>query len=78
MIGFADDLAILVVAKHPESLELYGGETVNPIKVKLLTVKLDWTDEHAVLNTSGRTNSTVKIRIGNHEVASKSIIRYWG
>lgn len=31
MISFADNLALMVVPKHPKDIELYGSETIQTI-----------------------------------------------
>ena len=80
LIGFADDLAVVAIAKHPEDVELYANEAIHTIKSWLRMAKLDLADEktEAVLITNRRKNNTVTIRVGNREVVSKSVVKYLG
>ncbi|CAD7093684.1 unnamed protein product [Hermetia illucens] len=80
LIGFADDLAVVAIAKHPENVELYANEAIHTIKSWLRMAKLDLADEktEAVLITNRRKNNTVTIQVGNREVVSKSVVKYLG
>lgn len=68
MVSFADDLVVVVISKYPDSLQLYGIETINVIKSWLPVVKLDLADEKAgrILIFNPRKSKTVKIRVSNH------------
>lgn len=63
LIVFAGNLAVIVVAKHPEVGEFYGNETIHDIKSWLQMVKLYLADEttEAVLITNSKKSNTVKI-----------------
>lgn len=80
LIGFADDLAVAVIAKPSKDVELYGNETIHVIKAWLQIVKPDQADEkmEEVPITNCWKKNNVKIRVGNHQVILKSITRYLG
>ena len=80
IIGFADDLAVVVVAKQPEDVEMYANETISAIKAWLEMVQLDLAEQktEAVLITNRRKRNTINIRVGGHVITSKPVIKYLG
>lgn len=44
LIGFSDNLPVVVVTKHREYVELYGSKTIHVIKAWLQMIKLNLTD----------------------------------
>ena len=80
IVGFADDLAVVVAAKHPEDVEVYATETVRAVKSWLEKAGLTLADAktEAVLITKRRKNNTVKVEVGGHTVVSKPAIKYLG
>lgn len=80
LISFIDDLAVVVVAKQLQNVELYGRETIHATKAWLQMLKQDRVEykTEAVLITNRRKDNAVKTWVGNHEVVSKSIVGYLG
>lgn len=71
LIGFVDDLE-----KHPEDVEIYTSETIYAIKMWLPMVNMDLADKQMKAVSLFTIVYTVKIRVVNHEIISKLIIRY--
>lgn len=67
MIGFTDDLAVVVIAKQFVNMELYGSKTIHGIEVWLRMVKLYLASEKtkAVIITNRKKTKSIQIRVGN-------------
>ena len=76
-VGLADDLAVVVVAKYLEEVELIANESVDIIRRWLDSVGLTLADHKTeVLLVSRRKEVTVKV--GSQAVESKDEIKYLG
>ena len=80
MVGYADDIALVVVAKHLEDAELYSCEAISAVKGWLESSGLTLAEEktEAVLITKRRKRNFARIQIGNHIITSKPAIKYLG
>ena len=80
IIGFADDVAVTVVAKHKEELVLTCNHVVRDIQ--------NWLDRHGLqlaehktevmLVTSRKVTETITIKVGKEEITSKPHLKYLG
>lgn len=77
---YADDVAILIVAKHLNELVLAFDITYERISQWMRTVCLELAEHktEAVLITSRKKIETITLRIGGHEITSKPSLRYLG
>lgn len=80
IVGFADDIALVVMARHLKEVELYANEAVNKISSWLDAAGLQLAEHktEAVLICNRRRHQTVVIRVGQHEITSKRQIKYLG
>ena len=80
IIGFADDIAVVVQARNLEDVQLYTNETIRTIKLWLESAKLKLAEHktEAVLISSKRATEVLKIRVGSIEIASVDAIKYLG
>lgn len=80
IFGFADDIALVTVAKHIHEIETATNEAVAKIKDWLVSAGLELADHktEAVLITSRKTIEYVNIRVGNQNIRSKEAIKYLG
>ena len=79
-VGFADDLAILVTAKHLDEIEMTANESVEIVKGWMDSVGLALAEQKTeVLLVSGRKKmEKATVKVGLHAVESKDEIRYLG
>lgn len=79
-VGFADDLAILVTAKHLDEIEMIANDSVEVVKGWIDSVGLALAEHKTeVLLVSGRKKmERVIVNVGAHAVESKDEIRYLG
>ncbi|CAB0034397.1 unnamed protein product [Trichogramma brassicae] len=77
IVGFADDIAITVVAKHLDLVEFYSNET---IRLALTELGLQTADQktEVLLVTSRKVTETITVRAGGHYITSAPCIRYLG
>ncbi|CAD7081162.1 unnamed protein product [Hermetia illucens] len=80
VVGYADDIALVVVAKHLEDAELYSSEAISAVKCWLESSGLTLAEEktEAVLITKRRKRNYACVRVGNHIITSKPAIKYLG
>ena len=80
IVGFADDVAIVVVAKLKDEVEHLCNETIAIIQQWLSKVGLQLAEckTEAVLTTSRKKRETITIQVGNAEIISKPCIKYLG
>ncbi len=80
IIGFADDIAIVVSAKHLDEIEMVANETISIVKNWLESVGLELAEHktEAVLISSRKKRDTVSFKVGNHVIKSKESIKYLG
>lgn len=79
-MGFADDLAVLVVAKHLEDVELFADESVEIVRKWMKSVGLALADHktEVLLVSKRKIMEKITVTVGNHVVESKDEIRYLG
>lgn len=74
IVGFVDDLNIVVSAQPLENVNVYSTEPVRAVKAELEKVRLTLVNEkiEAVLITDRRKKIIMKVEIGGHTVVSMS------
>lgn len=79
-VGLADDLAILVVAKHLEEVQLIANRSVETIRKWLDSVGLTLADHktEVLLVSRRKVREKVTVTVGDHAVESKEEIKYLG
>lgn len=80
VIGFADDIAIVVVAKSIEEIEVVANEAISVIESWLHSVGLNLAEHktEAVLISSRKKVESVTVNVGRHTILSKDSIKYLG
>ncbi|CAD7080109.1 unnamed protein product [Hermetia illucens] len=80
VVGYADDIALVVVAKHLEDAELYSSEAISAVKCWLESSGLTLAEGKtgAVFITKRRKRNYACVRVGNHIITSKPAIKYLG
>lgn len=80
IVGFADDIAVVVVAKMKEDVEQICNETIETIGHWLSSTGLRLANHktEAVLISSRKHQETIKLDIGEHQVISQPTVRYLG
>ena len=80
IVGFADDIAVVVIAKFTEEVTRICNQSVDIIRRWLLSVGLHLAEHktEAVLISSRKLRENIKIRIGDQEITSQPVIRYLG
>lgn len=79
-IGFADDIAIVVVAKYVEEVTLIANEAIMTIRRWLLSAGLQLADHktEAMLVTSRKTRENITLTVGDYRITSGPSLRYLG
>ena len=79
-VRFADDVAVVAVAKHREEVTLIANKAVATVRQWLTSVGLQLADHktETVLITSRKKRETITLRVGNQEIHSQSSLRYLG
>ncbi|CAB0032526.1 unnamed protein product [Trichogramma brassicae] len=80
IVGFADDIAVTVVAKHLDLVEFYSNETIRLVRAALTDLGLQTADQktEVLLVTSRKVRETITLRAGDHYITSAPCIRYLG
>lgn len=80
IVGFADDIAVVAVAKHTHEIEAAANEAIRRIKGWLENAGLELADHktEAVLISSRKKLERLKIRVGDQMIESKDAIKYLG
>lgn len=80
IIGFADDIAVVVVAKHLDEVEMYARESIKQIKEWLDRAGLELAEHktEAVLISSRKKLEVAKVKVGRSTICSKRVIKYLG
>lgn len=80
LIGFADDIAVIAVAKYIHEVEAALNEAVDVIKRWLATAGLELADHktEAVLITGRKVAETMTIRVGQEHITSTEKLKYLG
>ncbi|CAL1677346.1 unnamed protein product [Lasius platythorax] len=80
LVAFADDVAVVIVAKHLEEINFVFDETFAKIRrwMESVGLKLAEHKTEAVLIISKKQVETITLRVGDYELTSQSFIRYLG
>ncbi|KMQ84101.1 reverse transcriptase, partial [Lasius niger] len=80
LVAFADDVAVVIVAKHLEDINFVFDETFAKIRrwMESVGLKLAEHKTEAVLIISKKQVETITLRVGDYELTSQSFIRYLG
>ena len=79
-VCFADDTAVVAVAKYLEEIEQLCNETISIIRKWLSSVGLELAGQktEALLITSRKQKESITLTVGKHEIASKPSLKYLG
>ncbi|KMQ82443.1 hypothetical protein RF55_22966, partial [Lasius niger] len=80
LVAFADDVAVVIVAKHLKEINFIFDETFAKIRrwMESVGLKLAEHKTEAVLITSRKKVETITLRVGDYELTSQPFIRYLG
>lgn len=80
IVGFADDIAVVVTAKHLTEVELSANVVIERIKQWLENAGLSLAEHKtdAVLISSRKVKELINIQVEQHTIVSKLAIKYLG
>lgn len=80
LVAFADDVAVVLVAKYLEELEAAFSITIRRIRQWMQSADLSLAEHktEALLVSSRKKMETITIRVGDHDITSQPHIRYLG
>lgn len=80
IVGFADDIAVVTVAKTIDEMETTTNEAIRMIKCWLQNAELELADHktEAVLITGRKKTEYMTVTVGDTEIRSKDSVKYLG
>lgn len=80
VVGFADDIAVVIVAKTISEMEATTNEAVRQIRLWLQNAELELADHktEAVLITGRKKMEFMTLTVGDTEIRSKQSVKYLG
>lgn len=80
VVGFADDVAVVVVEKFLDDITYTANKAVHTIRKWLASVGLQLADNktEVVLVTSRKVRETITLTVGEHDITSLPSLRYLG
>lgn len=80
IVGFADDIAIVVVAKQIQEVETAANEAIRLVREWLQKASLSLADHktEAVLITGRKTVEHMTVQVGDQSIASSESLKYLG
>lgn len=80
IVGFADDIAVITVAKNIPEVEQATNEAIRVIKKWLVSANLELADHktEVVLITGRKVPETMTIQVGGEQIHSKESLKYLG
>ena len=80
IVGFADDIVIVVTAKYLDEVELIANESIATVKNWIESVGLALAEHktEALLVSGRKIKEKITIKVGTHNIESKDEIRYLG
>ncbi|KAH8233849.1 hypothetical protein KR026_004113, partial [Drosophila bipectinata] len=80
VVGFADDVASVIVEKHKEEAERAGNKAIEAMEMWLQNAGLSLAPQktEAVLVSSRKVQGTATIRVGGMAITSQRAIKYLG
>lgn len=80
LVAYADDVAVVIVAKHLDEIKHVFGKTFEQINRWMDSMNLQLAKQkiEAVLITSRKVVETITLKVGEQEITSQPYIRYLG
>ncbi|CAH2094186.1 unnamed protein product [Euphydryas editha] len=80
LVAYADDVAVVIVAKHLEEISYTFDVTYRRVSqwMKSANLKLAEHKTEAVLITSRKKLENIVLKVGNHEITTQPFLRYLG
>lgn len=80
VVGFADDIAVLVQSRYLDEVQLYANETIRIIEGWLTSVNLQLAEHKTemVLISGRRKRESISIKVGAATITSTEAIKYLG
>ena len=80
IVGFADDIVIVVTAKYLDEIEMIANESIAMVKKWIESVGLALAEHktEALLVSGRKKKEKITLRVGRHTIESKDEIKYLG